>query len=103
MATDTTDTAWAVTWIAATGGRLNGPPVLAYGKDASGYLVAVRTADGTFPVANLAAVLAHAAESCHLCSGPADGLCVGCGRPVCDDDARMSDYDRLCRSCDDGA
>lgn len=44
-----------------------------------------------------------AAESCHLCSGTADGLCVTCGRPVCDEDARMSGYDRLCRSCEGGA
>jgi hypothetical protein len=61
MATDTTDTAWAVTWIAASGGQqlADGQQVRSYGKDEGGRLVAVRTDAGDFPVNNLSAVLAH--------------------------------------------
>lgn len=55
-----TDTAWAVTWIAASGGFTEkGEPVRAWGKDANGYLVAVRTDSGVYPVDNLPAVMAH--------------------------------------------
>ena len=57
----TTETAWAVRWLAATGaaGPFNGSPIRAWGKDTDGYLVAVRTDQGIFPVQNIGAVLAH--------------------------------------------
>lgn len=52
---DTTDTAWAVTWITGSG-----PGLVRYGKDQHGHLVAVHTTEsGTLPVHNLAAVIAH--------------------------------------------
>lgn len=38
-------------------------------------------------------------DLCHLCSDEADGACVICDRPVCDDDARMRDFDRFCVVC----
>ena len=61
----TTDTAWAVTWLTSTGPGVaikNGEIVRSFGKDAQGYLVAVRTDSGTYPVENLQAVLAHRRE-----------------------------------------
>jgi hypothetical protein len=36
---------------------------------------------------------------CHICGGEADGECVICDRPVCDEDARMKDHDRYCTGC----
>jgi recombinational DNA repair protein RecR len=38
-------------------------------------------------------------EPCHVCGGDADARCAICDRPVCDDDARMKDYDRFCTVC----
>jgi hypothetical protein len=60
---ETTETRWATKWIAASGGVYqNGEAVRSFGKDASGYLVAVRTDSGTYPVRNLPAVLARTAR-----------------------------------------
>lgn len=58
---ETTETRWATRWLAASGSGVfqNGEAVRSFGKDASGYLVAVRTDSGTYPVRNLAAVLAN--------------------------------------------
>jgi hypothetical protein len=60
-----TDPATAVTWIAASGGMTerDGEPVRSYGKDPRGYLVAVRTDTGTYPVDNLPAVQAAAQQA----------------------------------------
>jgi hypothetical protein len=35
-------------------------------------------------------------EPCRVCGDEAGGLCVICGQPVCDDHARMRDWDRAC-------
>ncbi len=35
--------------------------------------------------------------TCHVCGGEADGACVICDRPVCDNHAGSRDYDRWCR------
>lgn len=57
---ETTEIVWATRWLAASGvATQNGEVIRSFGKDASGYLVAVRTDSGTYPVRNLAAVLAH--------------------------------------------
>jgi hypothetical protein len=38
-------------------------------------------------------------DLCHICADEADGTCTICDRPVCDEDARMKDYDRFCTVC----
>jgi hypothetical protein len=35
--------------------------------------------------------------TCHVCGGEADGACVICDRPVCDNHAGSRAYDRWCR------
>jgi hypothetical protein len=57
---ETTDTKWATRWLTSTGTAVvNGETVRSWGKDGDGYLVAVRTDSGTYPVRNLPAVIAH--------------------------------------------
>lgn len=61
---ETTETAWASRWLGATGtATQNGEVIRSWGKDSGGFLVAVRTDSGTYPVRNLPAVLAHRAVS----------------------------------------
>lgn len=57
---DTTDVTWATKWLASTGtATQNGEVVRSWGKDGNGFLVAVKTDSGTYPIKNLPAVLAH--------------------------------------------
>jgi hypothetical protein len=58
----TTNLKWAKRWLTASGlsdAVFNGQTIRAWGKDEAGYLVAVRTDAGIFPVQNLPAVLYH--------------------------------------------
>lgn len=60
VVSETTDVAWATRWFGSTGtATQNGEVIRAWGKDEEGYLVAVRTDSGTYPVRSLPAVLAH--------------------------------------------
>lgn len=40
----------------------------------------------------------EAPAACVACGGPADGSCVICDQPVCDEHSRMKDWDRCCLS-----
>lgn len=48
--------------------------------------------------ANLPVLIEPESETvtCLVCEGEADGECLICGAPLCDDDSRFHDYDRYC-------
>lgn len=76
-----------------TFGELTAAEKIIAGRRASAQLERELQANAAAISAVLGSVL------CHICDGEADGSCAICDKPVCDDDARMSDGGRYCVSC----